>query len=149
VSELVPEAQRFSSMEPIGWWRLVDDITEYNRENEKLGLRAVVNTGPGFAYFELQNNPAILSGGLLTDNNWYAKERCPLEFFVMRGRFDTTGQWVTKFLKAFVVGIPSPFFWVPCDEPEAYQHRIPGTFSMVITENDPPNPDAAPDTNGA
>ena len=132
-----------SQAEPIGWWRLVDDITEYNRENEKLGQRAVINTGEGFAYFELQHNVNLLlgpfAGGKLGNkDNWQAKERCPLEFFVMHGYFASDGQWVTKYLKALVVGMPSPFHWMPCKEPEAYQHRIPGTHSMVITDNDPP-----------
>ena len=128
--------------EPIGWWRLVDDITEYNRENEKLGQRAVINTGERFAYFELQKNFRILMGQ--TDQGqWQATERCPLEFFVMHGYFASDGQWVTKYLKALVIGFPSPFHWMPCKEPEAYQHRIPGMHSMVITDNDPPIPERA------
>ena len=121
----------------VGWWLLTDDITEYKRENEKLGIRAVINSGEGFAYFELQKkiHPSLGLG----DDKWVTIERCPLEFFVMRGRFDTTGQWVTKYLKAFVVGLPSPFTWVTCAEPEEYNKRVPGTSSMVITENDPPH----------
>lgn len=139
---LVPEPQRFSSMTQIGWWVLTDDITEYNRENEKLGIRAVINSGASadgapFAYFELQKDFGMLLTGVAS-GRWTSVERCALEFFVMRGRFDSDSQWVTRYLKAFVVGVPSPFIWEPCAEPEEYAQRVPGTSSMIISENDRP-----------
>ena len=123
-------------MTTIGWWECTDDITEFNREHEPGGLRVVLNFGPGFQRIDMQRREPYSSTGVFVaglEPKWITLQAKALEFFVTQGHKDSNGSWVTDKLYIFIVGDPPPFLeWRPCNEPEVYQKRVPGSSSMII-----------------
>jgi hypothetical protein len=121
----------------LGWWKCVDDVTEFNRQHEPGGLRVVISTGPGFQYLEMQRREGAIyfDGSLTPDGKWITMKRMMIEFFVNKGHYDSNREFVTDELYAFFEGEPTIFTWKQCAQPPEYEKRVPGTDSMIIVKD--------------